>query len=381
MLNIGVIGLGFIGKVHIETIKRLGFVNVVAIADRDESIIKKISKKYQIPNIYNSYHNLLANKTIDVVHNCTPNYLHYEINKDILNSGKHIVSEKPLTLKYETGKELIDLVNRNKNYHLINFNYRQYPLIKELKSRITKSKAGKIYIVHGHYLQDWLLYNTDYNWRVDSSKGGKSRAIADIGSHWCDLAQYVVGEKITKVFSQLKTIISTRKKPENNYETFTKSEKSSPRYVNIKIDTEDYATVIVEFESGIIGNFIVSQVSAGHKNDLMIEFSCEKSSYRWSQEEANKLHIGYKDKPNEILLKDPTLVGKEAENYIYYPGGHIEGWSEGIKNTFKNFYNCIINNDKMSKYDFANFYDGLQELKITEAILKSSNQNRWVEIN
>ena len=225
-----------------------------------------------------------------------------------------------------------------------------------------------------------MLYDTDYNWRIDEKIGGKSRAIADIGSHWCDLSQYITGLKIKEVFANLKTVHPIRKKPNGAVETFSNNTEKAMNYDEIKINTEDCGTVLLRFEDGTIGNFIVSQVSAGHKNDLFIEVSGTSNSYSWHQENANELNIGHRDKANEVLVKDPSLLDKESSKYAYYPGGHVEGWSEGVKNMFRNFYTCVLESGNPSDYSFATFEDGVAEMKIIEAILESSKQEKWIKL-
>src|SRR3989339_1500215 len=221
-IKVGIIGTGFIGPIHIEALRRLGYVEVNAlVAGNNLSLARKKTKQLNIPKVYNDYRRLLEDKEIEVVHNCTPNYLHFQINKDILESGKHIVSEKPLTVNSEDSEKLVELAKKIKLINAVNYNYRFYPLVQQIKQMISNGELGNIYSVHGSYLQDWLLYDTDYNWRIDSKLGGNTRAISDIGSHWCDLVQYVTGLKIEKVFGDLSTVHKTRKRFKQNIETFS----------------------------------------------------------------------------------------------------------------------------------------------------------------
>jgi len=377
-IKVGVIGTGFIGNVHIEAIRRLGFLKIEAIVEENEELAKKKAKELNIKNYYCDYKKLLENEEIEVVHNCTPNHVHFQINKDAIKAKKHIISEKPLCMAYEEAKELTRLANEANVYCAVNYNYRQYPMVQKMKNDVNSGKLGKIHVIHGYYLQDWLLYDTDYNWRIEEKTGGKSRAIADIGSHWCDLAQYVTGKKIKEVFANLKTVYPVRKKPNSRVETFSGSKAVD--YEEIRINTEDCGTVLLRFEDGAIGSFLVSQVSAGHKNDLFIEVDGSSNSYAWHQEKANELNIGHRERANEVLIKDPSLLDKEIAQYAYYPGGHIEGWSEGIKNTFRNFYTCLLEKGDSKDYSFATFEDGAEEMKIIEAILESFKQEKWIRI-
>lgn len=380
-IKVGIIGTGFMGPVHIEALRRLGFVKIVALAEANKELAKEKAAKFNISKYYGDYREVLADKDIEVVHNCTPNFLHYQINKEAIQAGKHIVSEKPLSMTTEESEELLKLARKNRIYHAVDFNYRQYPIVQEIRNRIKQKDMGEdIYLIRGHYIQDWLLYDTDYNWRVEKKKGGSSRAVADIGSHWCDLVQYLSGQKIVEVYAHLKIILPVRKKPKGDVETFKNKEEENIDYKEIKVDTEDYATVLLKFTNGAVGSFTVSQVSAGHKNDLFIEIDGTKKSYSWSQEEANELVIGYRDKPNEVLVKDPALLCRDASDYTYYPGGHIEGWSESIKNTFNSFYKCLLEKGDPKNYTFATFADGHYENRLVEVILESAEKKRWLKI-
>lgn len=379
-IKAGIIGTGFIGAAHIEALRRLGFVKIEAIVEENEELARKKAEELNVEKYYCNYKELLNDKEIEVVHNCTPNFLHFEINKEALKAGKNVISEKPLSLTYAEAKELTELSKKYNVYNAVNFNYRQYPIVQEMRNNIKEGKLGNINIIFGHYLQDWLLYDTDYNWRIDSEKGGKSRAVADIGSHWCDLAQYVSGLKVEEVFANIKVVYPVRKKPKNRVETFTNKMERVVDYEEINVDTEDCATILLRFENGAVGNLIVSQVSAGHKNDLFIEVNGSNKSMSWYQEKANELFVGYRDKANEILLKDPALMSKDSLSYSYLPGGHIEGWSEGMKNMFRNFYTCVLQRGNATDYSFATFEDGMEEMKIVEAILESSKQQKWIKL-
>ncbi|MDI3547550.1 MAG: hypothetical protein PWR10_1202 [Halanaerobiales bacterium] len=380
-VKVGIIGTGFIGPVHIEALRRLGFVKIEALAEANEELAKEKAAEFNISKYYGDYRELLADEEIEVIHNCTPNFLHYQINKEAIKAGKHVVSEKPLSMTSVESQELLELARENNVYHAVNFNYRQYPVVQEIRNRIKQKDMGDdIYLIRGYYIQDWLLYDTDYNWRVEKKKGGSSRAVADIGSHWCDLAQHLSGQKIVEVYAHLKTVLPVRKKPRRDIETFKNKEEENIDYEEIKVDTEDYATVLLKFANGAVGSFTVSQVSAGHKNDLFIEINGTKKSYSWSQEKANELVIGYRDKPNEVLVKDPALLCRDALDYAYYPGGHVEGWSEGVKNMLNSFYRCLLEKGDPENYSFATFADGHYENRLVEAILESTEKDRWVKV-
>lgn len=381
-IKVGIIGTGFIGPTHIEAIRRLGFVEIAGVAETSQETAEKKAAELGIPKAFGNYRDMLSDPEIQVIHNCTPNHLHFAINKEIILAGKHVVSEKPLAMNSKESAELLALAKKQGVVHGVNFNYRQHASVQNLKVKITNGDFGKVNLVHGSYLQDWLLYETDYNWRLAPEVGGKSRAVADIGSHWCDTVQFVTGKKIVEVFADLATVIPVRKKPTSNVATFGGQSGQETEYEDVPINTEDYASVLVRFEDGSRGVFTVSQVSAGRKNRLSFEINGSKSSAYWNQEEPEKLWMGHRDKPNEILLADPALFSPESRTAIHHPGGHNEGWPDALKNMMLNYYTFIREgkNPLEDKANFATFEDGHISMAITDAILESHEQQKWVKV-
>ncbi|CAN7397241.1 Gfo/Idh/MocA family oxidoreductase [Paenibacillus sp. LjRoot153] len=381
-ITVGIIGTGFIGPAHIEAIRRLGFVEVVAIAESNLASAEKKAHRLGIPKAYGDYRELLQDPDIEVVHNCTPNYLHFQINKEAILAGKHILSEKPLAISSVESVELVALAKSKGIVHGVNFNYRQFPILRQLASMIQRDDLGHIHLIHGSYLQDWLLYETDYNWRLAPEIGGASRAVADIGSHWCDTIQYVTGKKVVEVFADLATVIPIRKKPIHQVTTYASQGETAVDYEDDTIVTEDYASVLLRFDDGAKGVFSVSQVSAGRKNKLSFELNGSKKSAFWNQEEAEKLWIGHRDQANEVLLADPALFLQEARSTIHHSGGHNEGWPDTIKHMMLHFYSFLREGkDPLSEQaNFATFEDGHCSMLITEAILDSFTKGQWVKV-
>lgn len=378
-----VIGTGFIGPAHIEALRRIGGVEIVAISSLETDKVSQLAGKYGISKTSSDWQSLMEDPEIEVIHNCTPNNLHFQINKAAILSGKHIVSEKPLTMTSKESGELLRLARKTGRVNAINFNYRFYPLIQHSRAMMQKDELGSIYLVHGHYLQDWLYYNTDYNWRLESKISGMSRAVADIGSHWCDLVQFITGSKISSVFANLVTIHPQRKKPKGAVETFKgKGKRASSNYQNVAIDTEDAGIVMLRFENGAMGVCTVSQVSAGRKNREWFEIDGSKKAIAWNQEEPNQLWVGYREKANEVIIKDPSLLDESVRKYAHYPGGHPEGYPDGLKNLFMNVYDFIRSgkDPRKVKPDFPIFEDGHWENLIVEAVLKSNNTKQWVTV-
>ncbi|MFW5749445.1 MAG: Gfo/Idh/MocA family protein, partial [Halanaerobium sp.] len=338
-LRVGIIGTGFVGRAHVEALRRLGNVEVTAVVASSLESSKKAAAELNVPGYYADYQKMLKEEDLDVIHNCTPNHLHFPVNKAFLEAGVHVFSEKPLVMNSREGRELLELIKNKKIYAGVNYNYRHYPLVKEMQNQLQK-EVGELFHIQGHYLQDWMLFKTDYSWRVDPEKGGKSRVVADIGSHFCDLLQYLTGKKISRLIANTKIVHPERKRPLSELKSFAQSDQET-EYEKYEVHTEDYASVLFELEDGTAGNFTVSQVDAGHKNDLFIEISGSKKSLSWSQENANHLFIGYREEANQDLVRDPALLEGKAAERCYYPGGHIEGWSEGLKNSIKDFYDCL----------------------------------------
>ncbi len=382
-IKTAIIGSGFMGGTHLEALRRIGGVEIKAIISDDVPSAKKLAEKFGVEEVHHSWQNVIEDKSIEVIHNCTPNYLHFEINKAALLAGKHVISEKPLTVSSRQSKELVDLANEKGLVNAINFNYRFYPVIQHAKNIIANGELGEIYLVHGHYLQDWLFYNTDYNWRLETEISGESRTVADIGSHWCDMIQFLTGLKIKKVFADLFTIHNTRLKPKQVVETFKGKEiQTESNADEVEVKTEDGGTIIFAFENGRRGSLTVSQVSAGRKNYFCFEIDGSKKAVSWNQEEPNKMWFGYREKLNEILIKDPSLLNENARQFAHYPGGHPEGYPDGPKNLFMLVYYLIRSgkDPRKEKPIFATFEDGYYENKIVEAILESNKIQKWIEI-
>lgn len=377
-IKAGIIGTGFIGPAHVEAVRRLGFVEMHALCEANENLAKAKAAQLSIPKAYGSVEQFLADKEINVVHNCTPNHLHFEISKKILTAGKHVISEKPLAMTTAESKQLVKLAAKSGVINAINFNYRYYPLVQEAKSMVESGKLGDVFHANGSYTQDWLYLPTDWNWRLVPGLSGKSRAVADVGSHWCDCIQFISGLQIKRVLADLRTIHKTRMKPKKEVETYSGKMLTPSDYEPVKINTEDYANVIFEFTNGASGSFSVSQCFAGRKNRLFYELSGSKCSVVWDQERPNEMWIGYREKPNELLMKDPSLLSARARAYAHYPGGHPEAYPDGLKNFMLRVYSHIAGVTK--EVDFSTFQDGHNELAICEAVLASAAGSKWATV-
>lgn len=380
-IRTGIIGGGFIGAHHVEAIRRLGYVDVIALAGSTLASARASAAELYIERAYGTYEELLADRDIDVVHNCTPNVLHYAINRAALEAGKHVISEKPLAMHSAETAYLVEIARKSNRLAAVNFNHRGYPMVQQMRAMISGEQLGTVQLLHGSYLQDWLLYPTDWSWRLDPAIGGASRAVTDIGSHWTDLIQHVTGQRIIRVCADLQTVLPKRKRPTASRQTFGGSARND-QGEDGNITTEDYASILFATDQGAHGVCTVSQVSAGHKNRLVFEVNGSHASARWDADIPNDLWIGYRDKANEVLSRDPSLVAPGVQAYTHLPGGHAEAWPDALKNVMAEIYTAIVagHTEPTATDTFASFYDGHRSALFVDAILESAQRGTWVAV-
>jgi predicted dehydrogenase len=382
-IGMGLVGAGFVGPHHVDAVRRLGYVDVVAVAGSSKASAQAKADALHIGKAYGSYEDLFNDPTIQVVHNATPNHLHYAVNAAAIAKGKHVVSDKPLAMTAGEAKSLLDQATKAGIVHAVTFNYRGNPLVQQARHAIARGDIGTPTFVHGHYLQDWLIKDTDYSWRLEPDKGGASSALGDIGSHWCDLAQHISGLRITHVLGDITTTIKKRKKPSGSREAFQAGGSGATTDVDIVV--EDLASVLVRFDTGAKGSFSVGQVCAGHKNDLQVEICGRTASMLWKQEAQNTLWIGHRDGANEILQKDPSLLDEAVRGYAHLPGGHQEAWADAFCNLMRDIYGFIAAGKSPADPhppSFATFEDGYHANCVVEAILKSAKAGgTWTKVD
>ena len=378
-IKVGVVGTGFIGPAHIEALRRLPNVEVVGLCEVNIDLATEKAKQLGIPKAY-VFDDLLNDKSITSVHICTPNFLHYSQSKAALAAGKHVICEKPLAKDLAEAEELVALAAKSGLVNAVHFNLRYYPLVRQMKTMRERGDLGDVYSILGSYLQDWLFYNTDYNWRLEPDKSGDSRAIADIGSHLMDVIEYITGLKTVEVMADFNTIHKNRKKPLKPVETYSDKKLNAEDYADVPITTEDHANVLLRFDNGNRGSIMVSQVSAGRKNQLKLEISGSKKTFAWNSESPNEMWIGHRDGFNEAVMRDPSLVYKEAAAIISFPGGHNEGFPDTSKQLFKEVYAAIEKGHQPEHPMFPTFADGYRELLICERILESHRKQKWVKV-
>ena len=378
-IGVGVAGTGFIGPAHVEALRRNG-IQVLGLAENTTEKAQEKAAEMNIPRIYGSLEKLLADPDIDVVHLATPNYLHHPHARAALLAGKHVVCEKPLAMNAAESGELVRLAAEKKLVNAVNFNIRMYPMSQQAHSMVQSGELGDLFIVQGSYLQDWLLFPTDWNWRLEPSQGGTFRAVGDIGSHWLDLLTFITGLRVEEVYADFKTFHPIRKKPARSVETFTGKILQPADLVDQPITTEDYATIILHYENGVRGVLTVSQVSSGRKNRLFYEISGSRSSLGWDSERPNEMWVGHRTEPNQLLMKDPSLLSPEARAVTSYPGGHNEGFPDTFKQLYNKVYSYILAGDYDKTPDFPTFADGHYEMQLCEAIERSAREKTWVKI-
>ncbi len=374
--KIAIIGTGFVGHVHLEALRQVEFVDVAAITDKDTSSAEALGNRFGIPCVNAA--EILRNSEIDAVHICTPNALHFAQVKEALLAGKHVVCEKPLATTVEEAAELVALAARRKLRNCVGYTLRYYPMVQQMRRMREDDDLGEVLVVQGAYTQDWLLRDTDWNWRIDSKSGGPSRAMADIGSHWFDMAEYLTGLRVSSVCADLQTFHKTRMRPNRAAETFANTMAAVENYIATPVDTEDFGAVVFRLGDRARGSMVASQVSAGRKNRLNIEVYGTKAGVAWDGERPNELWIGHRDTGNQILVKDPSLLKPQARTYASLPGGHCEGYGDTFKQVFRRFYASIESHD--TEVEYPQFEDGLRQMVVLMAEMESNQLGAWIEV-
>lgn len=373
-----ILGTGFIGRVHLEAVCRLGFIEVCALAAAEMDHANRLAQEYGVDRVETDYRRILDDRDVQVVHVCTPTALHGRMVKDALEAGKHVLSEKPLARSVAEARELVELARSKGVRNCTNYNLRYYPLVQHARRLREAGDLGEILVVQGTYSQDYLLFDTDWNWRLDSRESGPSCAMADIGSHWCDMTEHITGLRITALCADLNTFHRTRKRPKAWDETFAGKRLTPVDYQEFPVDTEDFGAVLLHIGDRARGSFTAGQVLAGRKNRLNIEVFGTKASVAWDQERPEELWIGNRNSNNQVLLKDPSLFDPRARPFADLPAGHSEGYGDTFKNVFRRFYQSV--EDPSIEPDYPQFADGLRQLTIIEAELASNKKHGWADV-
>jgi predicted dehydrogenase len=382
-IRVGIIGTGFAARAHVDALRRVPAVEVVAVASRSMDRAKRFAREYGIDGVHSDYEGVIKNPRVESIHICAANDVHAELCTLAMRSEKHVLCEKPLGVDSGETAALATLAAEVAAHGVrsgVCFNYRFYPLVCEIRERVSEPAVGPVHFVHGRYLQDWLLKATDWNWRVDAAVGGASRAVADIGSHWCDLAQFVMRDRITRVFADINVLHESRVRPDHAVGSFSPASHNGSS--SIEVVNEDFGTLLLQFASGSRGAVTLSQVSAGRKNGLMIEFDGPSASFVWDAENSDRAWIGSREGPNLELIRDPLALTGAAAALSRYPAGHTEGWADALRNLIADFYEAVdaAPGGTGSPGAVASFAEAHRIVELVEAAALSSRSGRWVEV-
>ena len=376
-IGAAVIGSGFIGTVHVEALRRIG-VRVTGVLSSTPERAAASAAELGVPRGYGTLADLLGDPDVRVVHVTSPNELHHPQVKQILVAGRHVVCEKPLAMTSDESAELVELAAASGLVNAVNFNLRFYPLNQHVAALVREGGIGDVRLVTGHYLQDWLLFDTDWNWRLEKDRGGALRAVGDIGSHWLDLASFLTGRRVESLLADLATFIPVRRKPAGSVLTF--STEKAAETIPVEIDTEDAATMLLRFEGGARGSLAISQLSPGRKNSLEYQIDGSESAVAWDSEQPDDLWIGHRDRPNEVLLRNPALLNAQGRAAARLPGGHVEGFADTHAAAFRAVYEDVAAGRPSASPVYATFADGHEEMLVGDAVLTSAREGRWVEV-
>ena len=376
-LRAAVVGVGFVGKAHIEALRRLG-IPIQGVLGSSVTRTEAACRGLGLSRAYTSLEELVGDSSVDVVHVCTPNCLHFLEAQAALQSGKHVMCEKPLAMNTQETGALVELAKEQGRVGAVTYNLRYYPLCQEARELVQQGTIGEPRLVLGTYLQDWLFYANDWNWRLEPELGGRMRAIADIGTHWLDLIGWITSRRLKELCADLATVIPVRRRPKGPVETFKQSDDRQTEAV--QISTDDYGSVLLHFEGGLRGVLTVSQVSAGRKNRMWFEIDGSEGSLAWNAEQPNELWIGSRTEANRLLIKDPSLMSARAREYAAYPGGHAEGYPDTFVQLFKDFYGYLAAGNLKAKRRFPSFETGHYEVALCEVVAQSARTRAWVEM-
>lgn len=376
-IGAAVIGTGFIGGVHIQALRRLG-VNVCGVLGSSPERSAERAAELGAPKAYATLDDLLADDTIDVVHVTSPNHAHYPQVKAILAAGKHVVCEKPLAMTSEQSAEMVELAKASGKVAAVCYNVRFYALNQQARGMVEAGDLGDIRFVTGHYHQDWLAKETDWNWRLESAMGGELRSVGDIGTHWVDLTSFITGMKAEAVFAELSNLFPERQKPVGPVETFSSAVGKTE---TAKVDTDDAAMIIIRYAGGARGVMSTSQVNMGRKNSLQWDIAGSKASAAWDNETPEHLFIGHRDEPNQTLMRDFSLMNATGAAAAALPPGHVEGFADSFFGLFRAVYSDVAAGGRQPDSTWATFDDGHYEMKFCDAVLRSAQEGRWVNLS
>jgi len=379
-IKVGLIGTGYIGLVHLEVLRRLGRVEVVAVADTDRDLARAAAARFGVERVYDNAEALIADGEVEVVHDCAPNNVHFDVNARAIGAGKDLLAEKPLALDARESGELLRLAEARGTLAGIDFCYRYYPVVQEAAARTRRGDLGEVRAFAGHFLQDWLFFETDYSWRLDPAIAGQANVVADLGSHWFDLVEFITGRRIVEVMAELHTCLPKRRRPRGGVLSFGAGARGESEEVAVTLD--DYASVFLKLDNGARGNFTTCQAAAGRKVDLEIQIFGSKESYAWSHVHPNALWIGHREKGNEVFYESSQLQAEETRKYATLPTGHPLGYHDAVFNLFRDFYEAVEAKRAGRPHEarFPDFRTGHRMMRVIDAAVRSDKAGAWARV-
>ena len=374
-LRIGVVGAGFIGAVHAHAARRAG-AKIVGVAASTPSSTKEAAAVLGAERAFPDGESLVTSSDIDVVHICTPNQLHAPLAELALAAGKQVICEKPLALDLVSATHLQSAAQRAGAVATVPFVYRFYPLVREARARVA-ADFGPLRLIHGTYLQDWLSTEEDDNWRVDPDFAGPSRAFADIGSHWCDLVEFVTGDRLAAVCAEVVTALPERRAGGGHVHAFSSGGGSSGTLR--PVTTEDVAIVMFRTVAGVTGSVVISQISSGRKNRLFLEVTGAEATMAFDQEQPETLWVGRRP-TSEIVHRDPVHLDPAAAPYATVPSGHPQGYQDCFDAFVADSYRAVGAGSADVVDGLPTFADGVRAVLITDAVLRSASSHQWEDV-
>ena len=370
-LGIAIVGTGMIGAVHRRAALLAG-ATVRGVAASSPQRAREVAQDWDVPRAYRDIDEVIADPQVQVVHVCTPNHLHRAMAQAALQAGKHVVCEKPLATTLEDAQALAALATATGLVATVPFVYRYHPVVREARARIAQGELGPLRLIHGSYLQDWLLDPASNNWRVDPALGGASRVFADIGSHWCDLVEWVGGERFVEASAAFATVIAER--GATTGQSFTTPAAGGALQA---VSSEDVATAMLRTGAGTLASLTVSQVSAGRRNRLWFEIDGARASVAFDQEDPERLWIGHPDQREEIFVRGPGAGSSEQRRLSILPAGHAQGYGNCFEAFVADTYRAI---EGERPEGLPSFEDGLRSALIVDRVIHSARSRAWTSI-
>ncbi|MFL0348713.1 Gfo/Idh/MocA family protein [Stenotrophomonas lactitubi] len=370
-LGIAIVGTGMIGAVHRRAALLAG-ADIRGVAASSPQRALEVAQSWNVPRAYRDIEEVVADPQVQVVHVCTPNHLHHPMAQAALQAGKHVICEKPLATTLEDAKALAGLAAATGLIATVPFVYRYHPVVREARARIAQGDLGPLHLIHGSYLQDWLLDPASNNWRVDPTLGGASRVFADIGSHWCDLVEWVSGQRFTEVSAAFDTVIAERST--DTGQSFTTAAAGGAMQA---VTSEDVAAAMFRTGAGTLASLTVSQVSAGRRNRLWFEIDGARASVAFNQEDAERLWIGLPDQREEVFVRGPGAGSAEQRRLSVLPAGHAQGYGHCFEAFVADTYRAIGGERPEG---LPTFEDGVRSALIVDRVITSARTRAWTAI-